>query len=197
VSALLGHLMATLFDGVVEIVAYGGVSYLVFQHGMPLRGYYADEANGDTTSRTRSLVERAFQTGGSVRRWPVPPALPNQAAPALITAYRELVGTLMRRLTESGAHGAFAVAEHARHHLVARHPALDRFSLTLPNQRDPVVETPALSLAIAAWLKETMWHLHLPDGVRVEALMAEVARSRRHLFQAAGLWEALGWEIPW
>lgn len=197
VSAVLGNLMATLFDGVLEVTQDGAVHYVVFQHGMPLRGYFADESPGDVAARTRALLERAFANGGAVRRWGVPPVLPNQAAPALISAYRELVGTLMKRLTDSGAHGAFAVAEHARHHLLSRHPALERFSLTIPNQRDPVVETPALSAAIAAWLSETMWHLHLPDGVSAEAMVAEIARPRRHLFQAAGLWEALSWSIPW
>ncbi len=197
-AALLGNMMATLFDGVLEVMADGGVNYVVFRHGMPLRGYYvANGAEGDAAAHVRALLDRAFRNGGSARRWDVPPALPNQAAPALIAAYRDLVAALMRSLAEHGASGAFAVAEHARHHLLGKHPALDKFSLTLPNQRDPVVDTPELSAAIAAWLVETMWHLHLPDGVAVERLMADVARSRRHLFQAAGLFEALGWRIPW
>lgn len=197
-SAVLGNLMATLFDGVLEVLGDGGVNYVVFLHGMPVRGYYLDAApSPDEAGRVRALLERALRAGGTIRRWDVPPALVNQAAPALIAAYRELVAGLMRRLSDEGAHGAFSVAEHARHHLVGKHPALDRFSLTLPNQRDPVVDTPALSAAIAAWLIETMWHLHLPDGVSVEQMVAELARPRRHLFQAAGLWEALGWRIPW
>ncbi|MBI2407077.1 MAG: hypothetical protein HYV19_02075 [Gemmatimonadetes bacterium] len=197
-SALLGNLMATLFDGLLEVMADGEVNYLVFQHGMPLRGYVANESlAGDLTTRSRALIDRALLTGGSVRRWDVPPMLPNQAAPALISAYRDLTATLVRRLQESGAESALAVAEHARHQLMGTHPALERFSLTIPNQRDPVVEPGALSAAIAAWLGETLWHLHLPDGVTAERLLAEVARPRRHLFQAAGLFESLPWTIPW
>ncbi|MHB8840054.1 MAG: hypothetical protein ACYC7F_14015, partial [Gemmatimonadaceae bacterium] len=170
-SAVLGNLMATLFDGVVEIMADGGVNYVVFQHGMPLRWYYADDAGGaDGSTRVRPLLDRAFQNGGWARRWDVPPALPNQAAPALIAAYRDLVATLVRRLQESGAESALPVAEHARHHLMEQHPALERFLLTIPSQRDPVVDAPALSAAIAAWLGETLWHLHLPEGVTAEQL---------------------------
>ncbi|HEY3285972.1 MAG TPA: hypothetical protein VGJ96_02510 [Gemmatimonadaceae bacterium] len=197
-AALLGNLMATLFDGLVEIVADGGVNYIVVQHGMPLRGYFADDSTAlDGASRVRALLDRAFQNGGSARRWNVPPVLPNQAAPALIAAYRELVGTLIHRLHAGGAESALAVAEHARHHLMEKHPALDRFSLTIPNQRDPVVDAPALAAAIAAWLGETLWHLPLPEGVTAEQLLADVTRQRRHLFQAAGLFEALPWNIPW
>lgn len=197
-SAMLGNLMATLFDGLVEIVADGAVNYVVFQHGMPLRAYFADDAtDGDVGPRARSLLDRAFQNGGSARRWDVPPVLPNQAAPALIAAYRDLVTTLVRRLQEVGAESALPVAERARHQLMERHPALERFSLTIPSQRDPVVDAAELSAAIGAWLSETLWHLHLPDGVAVEPLLADVTRSRRHLFQAAGLFEALPWNIPW
>jgi hypothetical protein len=196
--AVLGHLMATLFDGLLEVIVDGDVNYIVFQHGAPLRGYYANDMFvNDEQVRARALVARALENGGTVRRFDVPPALPNQAAPALIAAYRELMATLVRRLQEQGAGSAVAVAEHARHHLAAKHPALEKFSLTIPNQRDPVVEVPALSAAMAAWLSETLLHLHLPDGLTGERLLVEVARPRRHLFQAAGLFEALHWNLRW
>lgn len=197
-AALLGHLMATLFDGLLEVTADGGVNYVVIHNGAPRRGYYMNDATAtDETARVKELLDRALMSGGAVRRFDVPPALPNQAAPALIAAYRDLVGTMMRRLADSGAHGAFSVAEHARHHLIPRYPALDKFSLTLPDQRDPVVDTPALSAAIAAWLVETMWHLHLPDAMTPEQLLVDAARPRRHLFQAAGLFDLLPWRIKW
>jgi len=197
-QALLANLMATLFDGLLEIVDDGGVNYVVVQHGMPLRGYYADDPrSSDASVQVRGLLDSAFRHGGTVRRWDVPPVLPNQAAPALIAAYRELVGSVVQRLTDRGASGAFSVAEHARHGLMGQHPALEKFSLAVPNQRDPVVDTPALSAAMAAWLKETLWHVHLPDDETPERLIAELARSRRHLFQAAGLFDALPWTIPW
>lgn len=37
----------------------------------------------------------------------------------------------------------------------------------------------------------------LPDVLNAESLLAEVARPRRHLFQAAGLFDALPGSIPW
>ena len=81
--------------------------------------------------------------------------------------------------------------------LANQHLALEKFSLTVPNQRDPVVDTPALSAAVAAWLQETLFHVHLPDDETPERLVAGLARGRRHLFQAAGLFDALPWTIPW
>lgn len=197
-QAVLANLMATLFDGVVEIVDDGGVNHVLFQHGMPLRGYYADDrSSNDEATQVRGLLDSAFRRGGTVRRWDVPPMLPNQAAPALIAAYREFAGSVVQRLADAGASGAFSVAEHARQRLIGAHPALEKFSLLVPNPRDPVVDTPALSAAIAAWIKEILWSVHLPEGETPERLIAELARSRRYLFQAAGLFEGLPWTIPW
>ena len=196
--ALLANLMATLFDGVVEIVDDVGVNYVVFQHGMPLRGYYADDPmSSDATVQARALLDNAFRRGGSVRRWDVPPMLPNQAAPALIAAYREFVGSVVQRLADGGSTAAFGVAEHARQMLMSAHPSLEKFSLLVPNPRDSVVDTPALSAAIAAWIKEILWSVHLPEGETPERLIADLARGRRYLFQAAGLFEGLPWTIPW
>jgi len=197
-AALMANMMATLFDGLLEIASASGVNYVIFQSGVPLRGYYVDEsAATDAPTRVRALLDQVLRQGGTARRFDVPPMLSNQAAPALIAAYRELVGNVVRRLADGEAHGAFAVAERARQQLSARHPSLERFSLTVPNQRDPVVETPALSAAIAAWLTETLWHLPMPDDLPPEQLIAEFARPRRYLFHAAGLFDALPWKITW
>lgn len=197
-TALLANLMATLYDGAIEILDDGGVSYVIFRHGMPLRAYFADEQPAaELAVQVRTLLDSAFHRGGTVRRWGVPPALPNQAAPALIAAYRELMGALTQHLHGRGASGAFAVAEQARQKLLAQHPCLEKFSLSVPNPRDPVVETPELSAAMADWIRDTLWHVHMPNGDTPEQLLVELARPRRHLFHAAGLFDALPWTLPW
>lgn len=197
-QALLANLMATLFDGVVEVVYDAGVNYVVFQHGRPLRGYFVDDRlSSDELVQVRGLLDRAFQHGGTVRRWDVPPALVNQAEPALIAAYREFVFSLVQRLSDGGAAGAFVVAEQSRQLLMRQHPALEKFSLLVPNPRDPVVDRPALAAAMAAWLEETLLQMQLPGGQTPERIIAEMARGRRHLFQAAGLFDALPWTIRW
>jgi len=37
----------------------------------------------------------------------------------------------------------------------------------------------------------------MPAGQSPERIIAEMARARRHLFQAAGLFDALPWTIRW
>jgi hypothetical protein len=146
----------------------------------------------------------------------VPTALPHQAAPALIQAYRDLMANTVRRLQQSGADTAFSVAEHARRHLMPTHPALDRMAVTLdasPNSgggatstmgygrsptsvvKDPIADTRALSAAVGAWLGEVLWTVPPADGTPPERFLEDLLRERRHMFQMAGLFDALRWKL--
>jgi hypothetical protein len=200
-QAVFAFLDATMHDGVVEVRAEGGgVHYGIVRNGGVTRGFFADmDAAGETNP-----VERlsGVLTGGRadrrrVRLWPVPPPLPVQAPPAMIQAYRDLMAAIVKRLVDGGVAGASTVAEHARKMLVERHPALERFSLTHPHPRDPVTETPALSEAIGAWIGEVLWTVVPEDGTTPERLIGDLTRERRHVFQSAGLFEALPWRVEW
>jgi hypothetical protein len=120
--------------------------------------------------------------------------LPVQAAPALIQAYRELLGAVVKHLVADGVDGAPALAEHARQTMIRAHPALERFSLAMPNQRDPVAETAVLSAAIGAWLGEFLSAAAPVGGISPSRLIADLTRDRRHMFQSAGLFSALPWK---
>jgi hypothetical protein len=191
--AVRAFLHATMHDGVVEVQAEGGVNYLMLRQGELTRGYFADRAEGTPDQRMRGLLDP--ERKAVLRLWPVPPSLPVQAPPLLIQAYRELMAAVVKRLVDSGADGAPAVAEHARHILMERHPVLDRFSLQHPNPRDPVAGTPDLSAAMGAWLGELLWAAAPADGAAPEQIVAELTRDRRHMFQSAGLFDALPWRV--
>jgi hypothetical protein len=193
--AVRAYLHATVHDGVVEVQADGGVNYLMLRQGELARGYFADRAEGTPDQRLRGLLQPDRQA--IVRLWSVPPSLPVQAPPALIQAYRDLMAAVVKRLVESGTHGAPAVAEQARQILAERHQALERFSLQHPNPRDPVADTPLLSAAIGAWLAELLWAATPADGTTPEQLIADLTRDRRHVFQSAGLYESLPWKVDW
>ena len=190
--AVRAYLHATMHDGLVQLQADGGVNYVVLRQGELARGYFADRAEGTPDQRLRGLLDP--ERHAEVRLWPVPPALPVQAPPALIQAYRELMGAVVKRLVEGGADGAPAVAEHARHILTERHSVLERFSLQHPSPRDPVTTTPLLSAAMGTWLGELLWAAVPGDGTSPEQLMADLTRDRRHMFQSAGLFDALPWK---
>lgn len=81
----------------------------------------------------RTLLEgRVLASPPTVRLWTPPPPLPAQASPALIQAYRELIGALIARLQQGGKASAAEVTEGARRALVAQHGTLERFSPNLP-----------------------------------------------------------------
>ncbi len=103
-SAVLAFLHATMHDGVVEVLADGGVNYVVFRQGVATRGFFAYRADGSAEQRLRALLDPARKA--MVQLWPVPPALPVQVPPALIRAYRELMAAVVKRLGESGTDGA-------------------------------------------------------------------------------------------
>lgn len=198
-AAVLGFLSATMHDGVVEVHAEdGGVHYGVVRAGGIARGYFADPGPAAAEARLVALLAGGrIAARKTTRLWPVPPPLPVQAPPAMIQAYRDLMAAVVKRLADGGVDGAPSLAEHARQLLVDRHPCLDRFSLTHPHPRDPVTETPALSSAIGAWIGELLWAVAPADGTTPERLVGELARDRRHMFQSAGLFDALPWKVEW
>jgi len=200
-AALFAFLNATMHDGVIEVHSEnGGLNYGIVRNGGIARGFFADAAVAGASAGARLT---ALLAGGRLsdrkrtRLWPVPPPLPVQAPPAMIQAYRDLMAAIVKRLVDGGVDGAPSVAEHARKMLTETHPCLERFSLTHPHPRDPVTESPALSGAMGAWIGELLWTAAPPDGITPERLIGELARDRRHMFQSAGLFDALPWKVEW
>jgi hypothetical protein len=186
-----------MHDGVVEVIADGAVHYVVVASGTPVRGYFTDARTGEVTARLRLLLEDGtYAAPPLVRLWARPEALPAQASPALIQAYRDLMAALVDRLRAAGVAAAADILEGARRSLVQRHPLLDRFSPSHPTIKDPVTDTPALSAAVGAWITDVMWAA-APDDHPAEEIIREVTEARRHMFQAAGLYDALPWKVAW
>lgn len=212
-DAVLAFLHATMHDGVLEVIHDEGRSYAVLRQGKVIRGYFCDDVFGTAEAQVRALLTPSDRWV-RIRLWPVPLPLPAQAAPALIQAYRELMSNVVRRLQQSGVSGAHAVAEQARRQLMPQHPALERmavaaevaavtnltatlsFGRTAASQtRDPITDTRALSVAIGAWLNDVLLHAPPGDGTAPERFLENLCRERRHMYQMAGLFEALRWKL--
>jgi hypothetical protein len=195
-GALFAHLLATTYDGMLEINAGGGINYVVLRHGVPRRAFFAD---GQTDADLETAIRALWKPGAtppSVRRWAVPPPLPNQAPPPLIDAYRALMHGLSEKLTKHGVRNAAQLLERARETLVAPHPALNGMALGPADaEQDPVTTSPQLARAIGGWINEVLFAVALPDGVAPENILRELIKERRHLFQSAGLLDALAWKV--
>lgn len=197
-DGLLAWCHAMFFDGALEVQTDGAVHYVIFSRGSAVRGYFADDRPGEVLPHLRAVLAPLANAGAPLLRlWAPADAIPVQAAPALIQAYRELMASLVQRLQEEGTVSAPAIAEGARRSLVGAHPCLERFSLSVPNPRDPVVDALALSRAMGAWSGDLLWASGASSGSTPEELLKELTATRRHMFQSAGFFEALPWKLNW
>lgn len=134
-----------------------------------------------------------------VRRWEGPTPLPQQAAPALIQAYRELASSIVTRLVSEGGDGAPAVAEAARQALLPAHPALRAFAPSALDSRlarGTTEPAEAVTAAVSTWVTELLWTA-ASDGPGPETLLGDASRERRHVFQSAGFFDRLPWKVAW
>jgi hypothetical protein len=195
-KALFPYLMATMFDGLVEITAEGEVNYLLFRHGSVHTAYLAGAQSGTMVERVSWLFDRdrrALHVG--VHRWGEPEPLPVQAATGLVQAYRDLATSLVLRLVADGRDSAPAIAEHARQNLLSAHPPLEGFSFNGRAPRAVVADAEAVTRAIAALVNEVLWTATNPEGHGPETMLRELTWERRHLFQSAGLFDLLSWKL--
>lgn len=198
---LFPYIRATTWDGMMEIAKDGARHYLVFRDGSVVRTFLADDSEGPVPARVLKLFDPSPR-GGKVRarRWNVPPALPMQASPALIGAYRDLIRRIVEHLQSSGSSAARELAESARAMLVERHPVLMYFPIGLPGHtpvpaRDPVVTPQLLTPAIAAWVGELLLATSDYGSTSPELVLSELTRERRHMLQSAGFYELLPWTV--
>ena len=195
-TSLFPYLMATTFDGLVEIAAEGEVNYLLFRHGSVHTAYLSGQHSGSTVERVSRLFERDRRAlHVTVRRWPEPAPLPIQAAAGLVQAYRDLAMSLVLRLVADGRDSAPAIAEHARHTLATTHPALEGFSFNGRQPRPVVADAGALTEAIASLVNEILWTAGNQEGHGPEQMLRELTHERRHLFASAGLFDRLSWKL--
>jgi len=193
--ALFPYLLATTFDGTIEVTLDGNVNYLIVRDGMVERAFLSSVHFGELDEKIEALFRpdgRASRMG--VRRFPVPPPVPSQAPPALIHAYRELVNGLVRELIGQGKDSAPIIAELARQSLASTHAPLHSFTAMDRLVHDPVAGVQELTDAVAAWVTEVLWAAADMDG-GPEAIIRKLTHERRHMFQSAGFFERLPWQM--
>ena len=195
-GALFPFLMATTWDGMLEIAVNGGVSYAIVRDGEVERAYLADPVPGAPGDAVAALL-RGGAGRAVVRRWPIPEPIPQQAPTALVKAYRQLARRLVEALVASGRESAADIAEHARRTLLDRHPVLEHFTIGERELADPVADVATVTEAVAAWVAEVLWALADHDTVRPETLLADLTRDRRHVFQSAGFYDDLPFKVQW
>jgi hypothetical protein len=196
-AALFPYLMSTTFDGTIEVSVGGLLNYLIVRDGEVERAFVYGRSNVTPEEAVDRLFSEARGTPLGIKRWHVPPALPVQASPGLIRAYRELAVSLVRRLAANGQESAPLLAEQARQKLIPTHSALQHFTVGERPMRDPSEDAELVTTAIAVWLSELIWAGMDQGELTPERLLGDVTRERRHLFQSAGFFDRLPWQVEW
>ena len=195
-AALFPFLMSIVFDGTMEIVSEGSVNYLIFRAGAVDQAFLSFAASGSIVERVAKLFPPGRKVdAGKLRRWTHVDPLPVQAAPALVSAYRELSHALVQRLVAAGRESAPAIAEQARQNLVKTHPELEGFCIGQKPTREPIADTKKLTAAVASWLSEVMWAAADHEASPPADLLKELTWERRHMFQSAGFYEKMPWKV--
>jgi hypothetical protein len=195
-SSLFPYLMASTFDGMVEISHDGAVNYLLFRNGVVETTFLAGMQGGSIVERVSRLFdEKRRVLHMTVRRWPLPQPIPLQAPTGLVQAYRDLATSLVLRLVSEGRDNAPAAAEQARQKLLAAHPALDGISFSGRPPRAVVADADALTAGTAALINDLLWSDGGQDPEGRAAMLRDLMHERRHLFQSAGLYEQIHWKL--
>ena len=195
-ASLFPYLMASTFDGIVEISHDGAVNYLVFRNGVVQGTYLAGMQGGSIVERVSRLFdEKRRVLHMTVRRWPVPGLIPVQAPTGLVQAYRDLATSLVLRLVADGREQAPSLAEQAREKLLPTHPALEGISFSGRVPRAVVADATALTSGTAALINELLWSGGEQAVDEPAAMLRELMHERRHLFQSAGLYDQIHWKL--
>ncbi len=188
------------FSGVLEFIVDGRVSYLRFQDGAFLSGYFhgADDVGLDVRMErwmapgadgsAPALAAAAFQA---------PPDLPVQAAPALIAIYREVYWAIARA-ADGQAPDARKRAERLREALSGVHLPLTVLGTPLDRDAPDLVASPHdLANALADWTLQFLEELEVLAPGIAPVVLKEAAREHRFVLQKAGFFAGLPWNVEW
>jgi hypothetical protein len=188
--------------GVLELISNGRVSYLKFDTGRYLTGYFCDKPDSVAAAR---YLESLFDLGPDG----APPALsagvfqaaadlPAQAPTALVNTYRELYWRIVDAVDREFPGEAKRRAQKVTAAIVGAHQALALLSVPRgADTPDAVVRPEELSTAL------TDWALQLLEGAEVmmpgtaPKVLKDATREHRYVLQAAGFYARLPWQVTW
>jgi hypothetical protein len=189
-------------SGVLELISNGRVSYLKFEKGRYVTGYYCDKPESVAPAR---YLESLFDLG----RDGAPPAiaagvfagvadLPAQAPTALVNTYRELYWRIVEAVDREFPGEAKRRASKVTAAILGSHQALALLSVPRgADTPDAVVRPEELSTAL------TDWALQLLEGAEVmmpgtaPKVLKDATREHRYVLQAAGFYARLPWQVTW
>ena len=191
-----------VYDGVLELVIDGGVSFLHFVGGVFTGGQLHDHPAGINADK---YLLKLLGVGGKPPREVVAHdlvavvrELPVQALPTQIKLFREVHGRIISAADKELM--GDATRKHQRYSagLSGQYPALEL--LSMPEYGAPptlVVTGDQLTEAFAAWTEKLLSDVELVSPGGAVTVLREATKENRHQLQAAGYFELLPWPVQW
>lgn len=199
-DALVEALRQEQFSGVLELIADGHVSYLQFDRGQFVRGYFGNAPDGtglaDYVAHLCAAAGRSLPPAVAAAVFPPADDLPAQATPALIRTYRELFWAIAdaaeRAVPDDGRKRARRLGEA----FSGIHRSLAVLNTVLDRDAPDLVATPEeLTRALSDWALQLLEELEVVAPGVAGAVLKEATREHRFMLQRAGFYDRLPWPV--
>ena len=199
---LLPVLRHEVFSGVLELIINGSVSYLQFEVGEFVRGYFTSMQDGE---HAEEFVKRMLNPDPDGQLPKVSAAVfehttsvPEQASPKLVETYRTVFWGLVERADEVASGGARRQAVKYRDKIQTKHRSLEAIGQPLDHDPVSVVVTPEqLTAALSEWALQFLEQVEIvAPGAAAEAL-AGATKDHRFVLQKNGFFDGLPWKVSW
>jgi hypothetical protein len=188
--------------GVVELISDGRVSYLRFEGGRFIDGYFCDKPADVAVAK---FLEMQFQPDAaghapalSAVLFPAVAELPAQAPNSLINTYRELYWRIADEVEKELPGQGQRRAQKVCTGIMGTHKALALLSAPRGvDTPEAVVQPEELASALSDW------SLQLLEGVEVmmpgtaPRILKEATKEHRYVLESAGFYGHLPWRLAW
>jgi len=189
-------------SGVLELISNGRVSYLKFEDGKYLTGYFCDRPDSVPPAR---YLESLFELGPdgtapamSAGLFPASSDLPAQAATALVNTYRELYWRIVDAVEREFPGEAKKRAQKVTASILGTHQALALLRVPRGTDTpDAVVQPEELSTALTDWALQLLEDAEVMMPGTAPKVLKDATREHRYVLQAAGFYGRLPWQVNW
>jgi hypothetical protein len=195
----LAHEHAT---GVLELISNGRVSYVRFEGGHYVGGYFCNRPESVPVPK---YVESLFRDDAqghapalSAALFPYRAELPPQAPAALIQTYRELFWRIAEGVEQEVPGEGKRRAQRVAAGLGATHRAIEQLSAARDAPLvDSVVQPDELAHALTDWARQLLEGVEVLMPGTAPKVLRDATREHRFVLQSAGFYDRLPWPVTW
>jgi hypothetical protein len=200
-KSIFDTLLAKKWTGLLELIAHGGVNYVMVKDGRFQSGKFCDQ---DKKEDAKAFLTRIFaprpgeaKSRVAVKAFAGLTELPQQATPALVKVFRQFVWDLVDAAGKEMP-DASKRAEKIRQKLIMSHEALRSVGGARGSAfADPIVAPAAFAEGVATWTRDFLTELEVMHPAIAPRLLKDATREQRFQFAALGFFERLPWHIEW